>query len=249
MLDALGGVPRLVGLLSYGSGLRLLEACGLRVKDIYFERGEILVRGGKGGRDRVTVLADSAAAELLPHLQRVKQQYQRDGAAGRGYVMLPGALSRKSPAAAREWRWYWVFPATRGYRDPVSGHWVRHHIHPTVIQRAVRAAATRAGVEKRVTCHAFRHSFATHLLEAGYDIRTMQELLGHRDASTTMLYTHVLNRGGRGVRSPADVDPSRSGLPLQAPRHVEGVSHTHVVSLSQQQRFRGGGATAGRRGR
>jgi integron integrase len=205
VLGAMDGAPRLIAMLMYGAGLRLHEACSLRVKDVDFARTEIIVRHGKGGRDRLTMLPRIALDPLHEHLERVRRLHQRELAARRGYVVLPDAFAFKSPAAARSWHWQWAFPATRGYRDPASGNWVRHHLHDTVVQRAVVAAAHRAELAKRVTCHTFRHSFATHLLENGYDIRTVQELLGHKDVSTTMIYTHVLNKGARGVRSPADL--------------------------------------------
>ena len=200
------GAPyALVARLLYGSGLRLLEALQLRVKDVDLTRGELVVRHGKGGKDRVTVLPATAEPALAAHLTRVQALHACDRADGGGRVALPGALARKLPGAAASWSWQWVFPATSRYVDPTSGARVRHHLHETAVQRAVRDAAVRAGIPRRVTCHTFRHSFATHLLEAGYDIRTVQELLGHTDVRTTMLYTHVLNRGGRGVVSPADL--------------------------------------------
>ena len=197
----------LVGTLLYGAGLRLMEALQLRVKDVDLGRGELLVRDGKGGKDRVTVLPGVATVPLTAHLVRVRALHGHDVARGGGRVALPGALARKLLEAAASWGWQWVFPATSRYRDPATGARVRHHLHESAVQRAVRDAAARAGLAKRVTCHTFRHSFATHLLEAGYDIRTVQELLGHTDVRTTMIYTHVLNRGGRGVVSPADLPP------------------------------------------
>jgi integron integrase len=204
LLGALTGTSRLVAALLYGSGLRVLEALGLRVKDLDFNTGEVVVRRGKGGKDRITMMADSVRGALPGQLQRVRRLHERDLATGGGYVLLPGALHRKSPGAAREWPWQYVFPATRRYRDGASGLWYRHHLHESVVQRAVKQAVGMVGIPKRATCHSLRHSFATHLLEDGYDIRTVQELLGHRDVATTMVYTHVLNRGGFGVRSPAD---------------------------------------------
>jgi integron integrase len=200
----LDGTPALVALLLYASGLRLTEALTLRVKDLDLPRRELRVRDGKGAKDRVTVLADTAAHALAPHLERVRVLHDKDLAQGAGRVALPGALARKLGGAPHEWGWQWVFPAARQYRDRTTGESRRHHVHATVIQRAVHDAMQRAQLTKRATCHTFRHSFATHLLEDGYDIRTIQELLGHSDVRTTMIYTHVLNRGGRGVRSPAD---------------------------------------------
>ena len=204
ILGRLEGVPWLMASLLYGAGLRLLECARLRVKDVDLERREIVVRDGKGGKDRVTLLPESLHDPLRAHLERMRRQHQSDLAGGTGSVELPTALERKYPRAPWEWGWQWVFPATRQYRDPATGHRRRHHLHETVLQRALKDAVRAAGLAKPASCHTLRHSFATHLLEDGYDIRTIQEILGHRDVSTTMIYTHVLNRGGRGVRSPLD---------------------------------------------
>ena len=190
--------------LLYGSGLRLMECVRLRVKDIDFARHQLIVRQGKGSKDRVTMLPDSLVQPLQGHLQQVKMIHRDDLALGYGAVYLPYALDRKYPYANREWLWQYLFPAARLSVDPRSGLTRRHHIDPSSIQKAVRTAARQAKISKHVTCHTFRHSFATHLLEAGYDIRTVQELLGHKDVRTTMIYTHVLNRGGLAVRSPLD---------------------------------------------
>ena len=204
VIGELEGPPRIAALLMYGSGLRLMECMTLRVKDLDFSAGEITVRGGKGNKDRRTMLPGSVRDELSRHLKRVRKQFERDAENGRAGVELPEALARKLPNASKEWRWQWVFPATRFHRTK-QGIARRHHLHETVMQRAVQDAVKAAGLTKRATCHTFRHSFATELVRAGYDIRTVQELLGHTDVRTTMMYAHVLNRGGLGVRSPADM--------------------------------------------
>jgi integron integrase len=204
ILFHLRGTPWLMATLMYGAGLRVLECARLRVKDVDPERNEIAVRAGKGMKDRVTVLPMKVKPSLIAHLQRVRAQHARDLARGAGSVELPFALRRKYPSAATEWGWQWVFPATRHYWSREDRCLRRHHLDASVVQRAFREAVRRSGVPKPATCHALRHSFATHLLEAGYDIRTIQELLGHSDVSTTMIYTHVLNRGGQGILSPMD---------------------------------------------
>jgi integron integrase len=204
VLQHLDGIPRLMALLFYGAGLRLLEGARLRVQDVDFGANLIVVRNGKGAKDRITMLPAAVKGDLARHLEGVRRQHQRDLADGAGWVELPDALDRKYPNAGREWGWQWVFPATRLYFHHETRQRRRHHLHETVIQRAVKEAVRRSGIVKHAKPHTFRHSFATHLLDDGYDIRTVQELLGHRDVATTMIYTHVLNRGPAAVRSPAD---------------------------------------------
>lgn len=205
VLDRMTGVTGLMAALLYGSGLRLLECCRLRVQDLDFARHEIVVRDGKGGRDRRTMLPARIEADLSRHIGQVREQHRRDLEYNAGWVELPHALAKKYPRAAREWPWQWIFPATRHYHDRETGERRRHHLHETVLQRAFHRAVRAAGIEKHATPHTLRHSFATHLLEDGHDIRTVQELLGHRDVATTMIYTHVLQRpGGLGIRSPID---------------------------------------------
>jgi len=204
VLSQLDGDTWLMVSLMYGSGLRLMECLRLRVLDVELTRSEIVVRDGKGGKDRVTMLPLSLKPALDSQLTTARATHQRDLAEGWGRVQLPGALGLKYPNAPADWRWQWVFPQQRRWRNPQTGEQGRHHVHETIIQRAMKEAVRRAGIDKHASCHTLRHSFATNLLEAGYDIRTIQELLGHKDVSTTMIYTHVLNRGGQGVRSPID---------------------------------------------
>jgi integron integrase len=204
VLSRMRGVPRLCATLMYGSGLRLTECTSLRIKDIDFERGEIMVCGGKGDKDRRVPLPQLALRALKVQIERVRKQFERDFRNGVSGSALPGALGRKSPSAERDDRWQYVFPASRVYTERETGKRRRHHIHDSAIQRAMNEAVRASGISKRASCHSLRHSFATHLLESGSDIRTIQELLGHSSLQTTMIYIHVLNRGGLGVRSPAD---------------------------------------------
>jgi integron integrase len=204
LLSRMGGTPALVARLLYGSGLRLAEGLGLRVKDIDLAPRQVLIRNGKGAKDRVTVLADAAIDELSAQIEKALERHRDEGAHGRGETWIWPSLERKYPGIARHAGWQFVFPATGLWKDPDSGRLLQLHIHESAVQKAVRAAALAAGITRPVGCHTLRHSFATHLLESGADIRTVQELLGHSDVSTTMIYTHVLNRPGLAVRSPAD---------------------------------------------
>lgn len=204
VLSNLRGTPWLVASLLYGSGLRLSECLALRVKDLDLDRAELVVRDGKGRKDRVTTLPESLQLPLQAHLARLRDWHAEQCRQKLPGVSLPTALRRKYPAAPTSWAWQFLFPSPQICRDPWSGDPVRHHMHPNTIQRAVSGAVRRAGIDKPASCHTFRHCFATHLIESGYDIRTVQELLGHSNVQTTMIYTHVLNKGGRAVRSPLD---------------------------------------------
>ncbi len=204
LLEKMDGTCKLMTALLYGTGMRLMDCIRLRVQDVDFEYQQITIRDGKGRKDRVVPLPQRLSTTLQKHLMSVQQCHQEDLERGFGEVFLPNALARKYPNAAKEWRWQYVFPSGRLSVDPRSNKTRRHHVHETGLQKAIKSATNTAGINKKVSCHALRHSFATHLLESGYDIRTVQELLGHADVSTTMIYTHVLNRGGRGVVSPLD---------------------------------------------
>lgn len=205
IIDAMEDTEKLIVQILYGCGLRLMECLRLRVKDLDFELNQIVIHDGKGQKSRRTMLPEAIQEALQGHLRRVRIQHQADLKKGYGRVVLPGALARKYPRAETEWGWQFVFPAKTMYREQETGKRRRHHLHPSQIQRALKRAVATAGIAKPAHCHTFRHSFATHLLEAGYDIRTVQELLGHKDVSTTMIYTHVLHRGGLAVRSPLDL--------------------------------------------
>ncbi len=204
IIKTMSGVYRLIIQILYGSGLRLSECLELRVKDVDFQQSQLIVRRGKGGKDRVTPLPKAVVTPLQEHLLRVKRMHQHDLEHGYGSTPLPFALARKYPNADRAWIWQYVFPSQSLCQDPRTGITRRYHLHESSLQKALKKAVRTTGIPKKVTCHTFRHSFATHLLQNGYDIRTVQELLGHKDVKTTMIYTHVLNRGGRGVRSPLD---------------------------------------------
>ena len=204
LLSQLRGTPWLVANLLYGSGLRLTEGLRLRVKDLALERGELIIREGKGGKDRVTMLPGALDTQVRAHLGRLRCWYEDERRRQQPGVTVPFALARKYPHAATQWGWQYLFPSALLCRDPYSGLPVRHHLHEKVVQRAVQAAVRRAGISRPASCHTLRHCFATHLLEDGYDIRTVQELLGHSDLKTTMIYTHVMAKGARGVRSPLD---------------------------------------------
>ncbi|MFQ5627642.1 MAG: integron integrase [bacterium] len=214
VLSNLTGAYWIMGTIMYGAGLRLIEVLRLRVKDIDFTYKKITVREGKGGKDRPTLLPEVVIPALQKHLEKIKKQHEKDLKDGFGTVEMPYALAKKYPNIEREWGWQYIFPASKISTDPKSGIRRRHHLDPSAVQKAVKKAKSAAGIHKHTGCHTFRHSFATHLLEAGYDIRTVQELLGHKDVETTMIYTHVLNKGGIAVRSPADVLKKKEDLPL-----------------------------------
>jgi len=219
VLGQMEGMTGLIAACLYGSGMRLMEALELRVKDVDLERRELIIRKGKGKKDRITMVPGSLVPELTRHLEAVRALYEEELKRGGGFVPLPGALARKAPSDRRAWGWQFLFPASRSTQDPETGLRIRPHLHPSAVQRAMKRAVTASGISKRASCHTLRHSFATHLLEDGYDIRTVQELLGHTSVRTTMQYTHVLNRGALGVQSPLDrlTQPSRSNPPSPPP--------------------------------
>ena len=223
LLSRLDGREWLMASLLYGTGMRLMECVRLRVKDVDFARNEITVRDGKGGKDRHTVLPSSLVEPLHRQLDRVRELHRQDMAAGFAGVYLPDALARKYRQAPRELGWQYVFPASQRARDPRGSELRRHHIDEKVLQRAIKLAVQAAGINKAASCHTLRHSFATHLIEAGYDIRTVQELLGHKDVATTQIYTHVLNKGGHAVLSPLDRAESRSGFSVREDRPAAAI--------------------------
>jgi integron integrase len=230
VLAELDGPYRLIGLLQYGSGLRLLECLRLRVKDVDFALGQIVVREGKGDKDRRTMLPAAVVPDLRAHLEQVQALHQGDLARGFGAVLLPNALARKLPGASKDWVWQYVFPGATISRDPRSSHRGRHHLHEGSVSREITTAVRRSGIAKRATSHTFRHSFATHLLEDGYDIRTVQELLGHASVETTMIYTHVLNKGGRGVTNPVDSAHFTGGATLPIGDSLRPCANQHGSS-------------------
>ena len=211
LLDQMHGAARLMATLLYGAGLRLIECCRLRIKDVDFAGDAITVRGGPRAEDRVTILPASAKADLARQFNLARRLHEVDVSRGAGWVDLPDGPDGADPAGSREWSWQWVFPATRTYRHPVTRRRHRHHLHETVIERAVRIAVLRARLAKPATCRTLRHSFASHVLDAGHDARAVQRLLGHRDIGTTMIYTRIHSRPQDGIRSPADRLPARRG--------------------------------------
>ncbi|HZN38299.1 MAG TPA: integron integrase [Planctomycetota bacterium] len=249
VLAQLDGAPRLVASLLYGAGLRLLESLHVRIKDVDFARSSITIRAGKGDKDRQTLLPASLRPALLAHRAAVERQYADDLHRGAGWVELPHALAGKLPNAGREWAWQWFFPATRTYYHPGTGQRRRHHFHESAIQKAVHLAAMRSRIPKRVSCHTFRHSFATHLLEDGYDLRTIQKLLGHADVRTTMIYTHVLNRGPHGVRSPLEMLgplPPAASAPASASVESRGVERNAGGAMAPERSALGEGTVVER---
>jgi integron integrase len=240
LIGKLNGTLKLIAILLYGSGMRLLECLRLRVKDVEFGSSRIVVRDAKGRMDRVAPLPIVLRAALASCLSRVKRLHEKDLAGGIGRVFLPDALARKYPGADRDWGWQWLFPAEHRSRDPRTQVERRHHLHESVIQRAVKQAVRDLGISRAASCHTLRHSFATHLIEDGYDIRTIQELLGHKDVKTTMIYTHVLNRGGIGVRSPADALWRSTPTARTDTRQLPSQSNSLTVGLHASRQLEAG---------